>query len=530
MPHLKIPNLSEFLDPGLEIRPVYLEEWIEDLPYADIAVLIERLSDYLGNLNRSPIKPSLRWQLLERCLPPIPQILAQHLSIGHARGGFSCDPALLNMDHLVAEFGNGYKRVLNDGADARTWLGRNKTLRKTLLRAGFFNSLRFILAAEEYAVEPAGLWREAFTLYAWAEEREYDRRACESPDFGVTTPDTPHAQFAALILTSLLDPHRLPSGDIWNAYQLMSEFAPLADITRGADGTKLAGQFVIDLATDNRPAPLTRGAIDDLSDQQRVLSSQPLVTQIKLRLTTAQPKPTPRPSSPSTNGMSELMRHAARNLSLPRKRLMPRRDGSGRIRLTIGINALHHFLGGATTQSPAHAEADAGDVEIDLDSYRPAGIGTTYAQTFEVETWDLENQCLGGIGIMKQVQPTLGVRIGELMGIQIKPKAGNGEWAIGVIRWIAVTERRDFRVGIQMIATGAQPGSLTATNRSESAICVIAAASGREPSATVILPAGACSAGESVRLAADRGRQAVMLDTLVESTPIFERYRVKTLA
>ena len=65
---LNIPTVEEHPDPEAELRPVYLEEWIEGLPYADLGVLTRTVLDALVRLNRSPVKPGVRFMLLEQFL------------------------------------------------------------------------------------------------------------------------------------------------------------------------------------------------------------------------------------------------------------------------------------------------------------------------------------------------------------------------------------------------------------------------------------------------------------------------------
>ncbi len=526
MPSLRVPSVSESLDPDLEIRPVYIEEWVENLPYADIAVLTERLRSYLANLNRNPLKAGLRWQLLEHCLPPVGQVLTRHLSGNRGRRTDSTSQRVAHLDHLAVEFGNGYKRVLIDAARTKTWLGRNKVIPMALLRAGFFNSLRFLLAAEVYAVNPAGIWREAFTLYVHAERKRLTEHVCEVPNLGMDSPSTLETQTATLILTSRLDPHGLPAGDIWEAYQLMCEFAPLATITVDADMAKLAGQFVFDLGSDRAPVPLTRSAPIGASDEPRVLSSKRLVAEIKSRLSFIETGAGAVASPAGRSRAPELMRHAVRCLGLPRKRLMPRRSETGEIRLVMGMKSLHHLLSGCPQSSETNTTTDTNEIEINLDSYLPAGIAAVSAQTFELQTWALENECSGGLGLMTRVPPAPNARVGEIIGMQLEQGSG-GAWAIGVVRWITITTKQDSHIGIQLISTRAESGSLTGVQASHDVMCVVTPTCSDQALPTVILPTGACGGGETIEIRVDGECRSVTLGSLVESTPAFERYRVQ---
>lgn len=62
---LRVPAVSETVDPSVETRRVYVEEWVEALPYADPAALVRTLFTSLYALNRSPLRYRTRLEILE---------------------------------------------------------------------------------------------------------------------------------------------------------------------------------------------------------------------------------------------------------------------------------------------------------------------------------------------------------------------------------------------------------------------------------------------------------------------------------
>ena len=65
-----IPTVSDNVDPSVELRGVYVEEWIEGLPYADPVVVVRNVLDAVSKLNRSPAKPANRLALMELYAQP----------------------------------------------------------------------------------------------------------------------------------------------------------------------------------------------------------------------------------------------------------------------------------------------------------------------------------------------------------------------------------------------------------------------------------------------------------------------------
>ena len=82
---LDIPEIAEQLDPSLERRGVYVEEWIEALPYANPGVLVNKLLEAVSGLNRNPLKPAQRLSLLEHYAKPYQYLLELQEKHGTSR-------------------------------------------------------------------------------------------------------------------------------------------------------------------------------------------------------------------------------------------------------------------------------------------------------------------------------------------------------------------------------------------------------------------------------------------------------------
>ena len=72
---LRVPAVSDQVDTSVETRRVYVEEWIESLPFADPPRLMEDVCAALTGLNRSPLKFRTRLELLELYITPYQYLL-----------------------------------------------------------------------------------------------------------------------------------------------------------------------------------------------------------------------------------------------------------------------------------------------------------------------------------------------------------------------------------------------------------------------------------------------------------------------
>ena len=66
---LRVPALSDVAHDSVETRRTFVAAWIESLPYADPARLMEALYTALAELNRSP-NTELGWKFWSVTSPP----------------------------------------------------------------------------------------------------------------------------------------------------------------------------------------------------------------------------------------------------------------------------------------------------------------------------------------------------------------------------------------------------------------------------------------------------------------------------
>ena len=486
---LSLPRLDASPDPGVEIRPVYVEEWLESLAYANPPTLLDQTLQALERLNRQPLKPSLRLGLLDLYMSPYAFALDFRRTQKPARTGVALArqrDVSARLRRTALAMALGYKQALSDLRARRSRFGGTRDTRLALQRSVLFSSLGLMHAYDEYQPAQPGLWLETIALYLTAAEDGLDGQPVPSkvPDgaFSRSTADC----FKCLCLTSLVDPYHLGYGELWSVYRAFGEYAEIARVVPVQEQPRPAGWFVIDPTSDGRPKPLVQVAGLPAA-QCRLLDANPVLK-------------------------------------------APRESSDGRVKLAAGLSTLHYFLrGGETDVAPSATDAEE-IVASDAIGITSRGSSTAYRH----QSWQVVNEGADGVGIARDGPPDSFVGVGDLVGLQF-PLRGDDEddWSLGVVRWISVSAEDRHQAGIQMLAEHCSPVTVQAESGTGSvkriprpALALPAVST--DASSTLITPGGMFNAGDQMRVEAGTREWLLEATAITESTGTYDRltYRV----
>ena len=82
--------------------------------------------------------------------------------------------------------------------------------------------------------------------------------------------------------------------------------------------------------------------------------------------------------------------------------------------------------------------------------YFPEQDDTAASPDYEAEEWELVDQSLGGVAVIRNARPSCDVRIGDLVAMSNDREKIN--WTVGVVRWMMVYKTRNYKIGIQVIS------------------------------------------------------------------------------
>jgi len=534
------PQLSAKPEPGVETRAVYVEEWVEALPFANPPALLRELHDTLYRLNRSPLKAAQRFGLLELYLPAYRFLLELQDEQGPVHSMAAFDKYRAETDatrHVADEMASGYKLVLAELLEGRTMWRRHRQLATALQRAFMFLCFALVHSHSEYLPTPLGSWDELSDLYRYAEENGLE--AQEQPG-GKLRPEFAKSirhHYKRVLLVSLLDPHRLAHAEAWSAYRLLDEWADAAEVTRPQPVEKPTGMFVVDALPDHRPVPYKEVVASTLSDRYRLLNAAPVIRAAQQRLSALRQRRAgtgaaePGAGERGAGAAASLLNTVVRALSLPRQRGTPRRAGAGQVRVAIGLSTLHHFLsGGDPDPEPASGDTGGGGStgEESIEIGAPGGAGLGGRHTYSAEFWDLHDVGPGGVGLIKHMRPNVAIAAGDLIGVQPEREHDARTWMIGVVRWLRISGPGEYQAGIQILARSAEPVTLTAGPGESQALHKRAGLAlsrlARAPGNSIVAPSGTFARGTPMLVEAPQGALHVAGEVLIESTLAYDRF------
>ncbi len=580
---LSIPPLAEKADPSVEIRPVYVEEWMETLPYANPPVMLGRVYKSLHKLNRTPIKASTRFELMELFLAPYRYFLQLEEKQGpiHTIAGLEKNRAGTDATRRVAEeLSYGYKHVIA-GTRKGLW-GKNKQIGMAVHRAMLFISHVMVHAFHEYLPASTQLWGEMASLYDYGMDNRLDRVApAKSRGEHSFTSAFDHA-YKRVLLTSLVDPYHLAYGEVWKVYKLLDHFADSVQISGPRTVEKPDGVFVLDPARDWRPEPYGKSGEGASSPECKVLDTNVLidalekenVDELKQRLADDGGI-----SLGTESDLASLLRRMIKGWGVPPERVIPRESADGHVQIAVGITALYYLLGGTAkdldgksafeAKSPGQPppEEPQGDDEILVvisprtnklmrvsaaqwrmeqeEMARSAGksaqSGAESADRdksqaiFGADYWDLVNRGSGGVGIIKHIRPNYAIAVGELIGMEFFSGGQPAEpWVIGAVRWLSIAGAGEYQAGLQIFTRSSKPATVTIKSDAEGAKSRLRPALVLPRMGADSPPALVCAKGthrDAVTAVLDTGTRKfeIKLGALVESTAKFERFHFEII-
>lgn len=538
--------------------------WLGALPKSNLGQTARAVFQAVQELNRVPLAPALRSQLLEIIRPAI------HYAATGLRRHYLNQPIVLpeqstkvaRLAHVLHEqLAIGYSLAATSAETLGQQGGFGQSALATMIhRAITEHTLNLLRDYQLYRNAYPGTWRAVHMLARLARTEGCDTVVVADMQSGNCTVEAAYVR--ALLLGSAKS-GQLRQDDLARIFQYGSGWAALTTL-RADDADAL---LVVDPNGDD--GPLYRHFAEPKPDWLGLDTAQlarHLIEQAQCAEDAAFGE---QPLS------VELLSHLAHNWGTAATRAFQRVDVREPVDIVLGLNTAHFLLAGeqeldalltgeprieATftledenpflrTESPARRSTlprDVWDTQVEPDErvHRIPTPNVEYqvreenlkAQEKEKEKYrryrvERINVSAGGLCIAWPLDEPVQVRTGELVGIS---ENGNGPWSIGVIRWLRSTPTGPL-LGIELLsptaeAFGARPVPKAGPQIDYQRALLLPEIRQTSQPATLLLPRLPFRAGQKVSLLCRDQETRVQLTRRVMSTPNFNVFEFRHLS
>ncbi|MDX1518846.1 MAG: hypothetical protein R3318_01905 [Gammaproteobacteria bacterium] len=518
-------------DGGLVVdtRPMIIEEWLDTLPYVDFDRTTRMLSEALKGSNQLPMKPSDRIDLIALYNRPYQYYLETQVKMGSQHTLQSIETMQkqsLPLKQIAASLSRACRIAIEETLKKKTLWKQSKPPLDAILMAINYLSHVLIFSYLEYSPAPRHVWKELNFLYEFTEGINQQNSVVEeiSEDRQKERSTISNA-YKRIILTSMVDPHHLPFGAVWEVFTQLKTWVEHCSIGPFEELQNPSGYFVVDLKNDLAPVPYSKFNKKLAGGREiRLVNASKLEAFVQKQLNLAKTgQPLDDSVVLSTYSAKSLLEQLCRSWGLPPKRYFPRKPGKGNVKLTHGLNSTFYYMNGKQ-HFIANDDTDNIEQDDEIDVMNTSGA---HQITYSEEEWELVDQGAGGFAVVKNLKPGNPVRVGDLVGIETRSKQSEKQWLLGVIRWLMITQSRVYKMGIQTISSSARPVAVKQPGDREYSRAFILTDQTGSSDASIITSRGIYSPDQSLELQIDNDQKRLISADLKESTSLFEYFGVQ---
>ena len=456
----------------VETRPIYIEEWLDSLPYIDFNKTSRLILEATTDTNGEIIKPEDRLELVRLYNRPYLYYLESQIKTG-AQHTLQSMENMQNqttvLKQIAINLAQACKLSMEEGQKRKTVWRQKKSPLPAVMMAMNYLSHALIFSYLEYSQPPPNIWRELNELFYFAENMGEERKTIVPPG-GDAKKDAASITdvYKKILLASMVDPYHLPFGAIWEIFVQLKSWNTHAEIKPFTRVSQADGCFVVDLDQDTHPIPYSKFDTDLAGGSHRLINTTALWNLVndQMKLLNAG-----KPLDDSISLSSFYAKSILKQLSLawgpPAVRFSPRDRSGGSVYITCGINGIYYYLNGSREFESRDTQGEDG-VLADVGGYHEHTPPSVRAAEYLLDQWDLVDQGPGGFAISKADRPQTPIRVGDLIGIirDPDPEKAPENLALGVIRWLMISGNKVYRVGIQTIAADIHPAAIRARSGS----------------------------------------------------------------
>lgn len=508
--NLPLPIQSGHVDPTLPVSVRELDQWIRNLPTADVARTTRQVFQAIVGTNGTRLAPDLRAELIERYHQQVQEIrdsLLPHF-VGQPH---PLPPAnrriVVSLEKLFRHLAAGYEIIVREGSPAlgrRGVVGAIRALRDTV-SIGYLG----------YQTPAAGVWQELHELFRFGSHLYAE------------TDDAWAAPYKEALLLDLADPNRLTPGELRLTAAIVEALAPLALLAAPSPSATSDGIYTVAFAADAGPVEPQDVPLGQDPQTGRLFKTERVAESVSAAVKTLRsqgPEALPDKLRPLVEPRSAaFLERLAKIYARRPRRQHDRTFAESDIEIVKGVSALHSMIGGMSSDAEADGILLAGDAR--------SGVNLAAEIGYSTDRWRQINHSAQGIGLLRGPEGDQRVQVGDLLGL--KGVGGADSWVPVIVRRLRYLEE-DLIVGVQMIAQRAVPASALhdAAKSPEQAVLLVQRSSAGQGQGTLLISQrGSIERTARVTLTVNSKQIPAQAGDLIESSDFFDIHelaRVKT--
>ncbi len=509
---LRIPKQNPSYIGSVPDTQKALKKWCDALSLANQRESIVELHTMIGRMNRVPIKPEVRYQLLMHLYPVVRELTnTAKKSYLNTRLPLLVKTAQSAEEQrkLLTVMADGFKIIVAEQLQSGENLaGHEHLTENTLYQALRYLSLIILDHYLIYSEQSTVVWGELNQLYAVAESKGLHTKTIDIAT--EHAPPTILEIYQRILLLALTNPYHLMQGEAARLYKHLSRWATYARLISGPYQPGKIGKFVIDLAAAAPPKYSSIASSPNPPRVARVIDVNRLLDHLEEIIST---------SSNNKATIAErieqaMFRRVSRVWGARSERLSPRIASDVNAEIVFGLRHCHQLMSNGSAFHPEETEAailkgvpveaqsDAmllmpsenqqwendrmrNKTNHDISQSRTSNFATeadprdiwkkVYSTSAQAEHYIDEHQkavsapeytvslgkqgseSTGGIDLACDTANGVSLRVGDAVGFRTPVPGANDVWELGSITWLRIINDGTVYVGVKRIAGDALP-------------------------------------------------------------------------
>ncbi len=433
-----------------------VKAWIAALPRANALATQKELELALGNLNAQKLEGTQRLAVLEEMRSAIMESVGL-LQQQYAGSALPLPPAKSQAAQRAEAFhvllARGYRKAAAEicAPAGKVPMLRGNAVNQALARSAWHYCRALGVAWRIYRAPGTGIWQGLHRVNRFAETVKLQSRPVEDALAGA--PIDVHSQYVQVLLMAVTNPLAFSQLEQDSLWQIARSFIDRCALMHQPPEENAP---VVPEDADRGPGP---GASDESHAQWidiRPFSEEVDAAMARAREGSSEIVPS---RGVGIRVSVDMLQRLKRSFGLAAARNYKRLSAGHTLRTVFGLSGLHFYLAGQRDFETFIQQA-AAHLVVPVDDRADWAAGGTDASRVPIHCASVLDQSMGGYRMAWDNANQIRARVGELVGVTLAETEDDGEWMVGVVRWLRYETNGGLSAGVELLSRRAFPVGL----------------------------------------------------------------------